>query len=298
MMAQEALNLVDTLLHSTQFGQKLNDVQSVVFQKSWLGCTYAAIAEELNYEHDYIKQVGSQLWRSLSLAVGEEVSKKNLQTVLSRYYLTSKNFSLNKIKHSKATSQTKTFMNQPANGVSWTSDDLEVLPKHEGTRYEIINGELFLTCTPHRRHQQVCGKIWRQLDNWSELSNLGETILSPGVLFSPVDNIIPDIVWVSRERLAKIEDEAGHLTGAPELVVEVLSPEKQHELQDKQAKLQLYSVQAVGEYWIVDYINQQVTVYRREQTELVLFGTFSGDDEITSPLLPRFSTVIRSFFPE
>ncbi|MDZ8050983.1 MAG: hypothetical protein RMX68_023015 [Aulosira sp. ZfuVER01] len=85
MKAQEALNLVDILLCSTQFGQKLNDTQSAVFVESWLGRTYAEIAKQLSYEHDYIKQVGSQLWRSLSLAVGEEVSKKNIQAVLRRY---------------------------------------------------------------------------------------------------------------------------------------------------------------------------------------------------------------------
>ncbi|WP_373529860.1 hypothetical protein [Nostoc sp.] len=84
MTAQEALNLVDTLLDST-FGQRLNDVQSVVLLESWLGRTYAEIAVQISYEHDYIKQVGCQLWRSLSQVVGEEVCKKNIQSVLRRY---------------------------------------------------------------------------------------------------------------------------------------------------------------------------------------------------------------------
>ena len=131
-------------------------------------------------------------------------------------------------------------MNQAIEGVRWTIHDLEALPENEWTRYEIINGELFVTRTPHRRHQQVCGKIFRQLDVWSDSSGLGETIVAPGVLFSQADSVIPDVVWVSRERLAQIEDEAGHLTGAPELVVEVLSPGKQNEFRDKQAKLKLY----------------------------------------------------------
>ncbi|MEH2157893.1 hypothetical protein [Nostoc sp.] len=86
MTAQEALNLVDTLLWSA-FRQRLNNVQSVVLleMESWLGRTYAEIAVQISYEHDYIKQVGSQLWRSLSQAVGEEVRKKNIQSVLRRY---------------------------------------------------------------------------------------------------------------------------------------------------------------------------------------------------------------------
>ncbi|QFS43783.1 Uma2 family endonuclease [Nostoc sphaeroides] len=189
-------------------------------------------------------------------------------------------------------------MNQAVEGVRWTIHDLEVLPENEWTRYEIINGELFVTRTPHRRHQQVCGKIFRQLDVWSDSSGLGETIVAPGVLFSQADSVIPDVVWVSRERLAQIEDEAGHLTGAPELVVEVLSPGKQNELRDKEAKLKLYSVQGVREYWIVDRFTEKIEVYRREKAQLILVATLLGDDEITSPLLPGFCCSIHCFFPE
>ncbi|MHC5757064.1 hypothetical protein [Nostoc sp.] len=53
--------------------------------ESWLGRIYAEIAVQISYKDDYIKQVGSQLWRSLSQAVGEDVCKKNIQSVLRRY---------------------------------------------------------------------------------------------------------------------------------------------------------------------------------------------------------------------
>ena len=189
-------------------------------------------------------------------------------------------------------------MSQAVERVRWTIYDLELLPENELTRYEVIDGELFVTRSPHRRHQQVCGKIFRQLDAWSESNGLGETISSPGVIFSEENSVIPDVVWVSRERLALIEDEAGHLTGAPELMVEILSPGKQNERRDREVKLKLYSVRGVREYWIVDRLTRQVEVYRREQAQLVLAATLVGDDEITSPLLPGFSCLLRRFFPE
>jgi hypothetical protein len=85
MTEQEALTLVDNLLHSANHRQRLNDIQSVVLQETWAGRSYADIAQQLGYQHDYIKQVGSQLWRSLSQAIGEPVSKRNLQAVLRRY---------------------------------------------------------------------------------------------------------------------------------------------------------------------------------------------------------------------
>ena len=85
MRAQDALTLVDKLLQAENLKPKLNDVQSVVFLGTWSGRTYTEIADQLDYEPDYIKQIGSQLWRSLSQKLGEPVSKHNIQAVLRRY---------------------------------------------------------------------------------------------------------------------------------------------------------------------------------------------------------------------
>ena len=189
-------------------------------------------------------------------------------------------------------------MSQTAETICWTRQDLEVLPENDWVRHEIIEGELFVTRSPHRRHQQVCVKIARQLDAWSENSGLGETIITPGIIFSDIGNVIPDVVWVSKERLATIEDEAGHLVGAPELIIEVLSPGKQNERRDKEAKLKLYSVQGVQEYWIVNRFSKQMWVYRRDKARLVLIATLLVNDEITSPLLPGFNCSVARFFPE
>ncbi len=181
--------------------------------------------------------------------------------------------------------------------VNWIIDDLEFLPHSEGTIYEIIAGELFIIPTPHRRHQQICGKIFSHLHNWSESTGNGETIITPFIIFSDTDNVIPDVVWVSQERLAQIEDEAGHLTGAPELVVEVISFGKENEKRDREVKVKLYSIQGVKEYWIVDRFRKQVEVYGREKGKLTLVATLFEKDELTSPLLPNFGVVITRFFP-
>ncbi|MEM9904154.1 MAG: Uma2 family endonuclease [Cyanobacteria bacterium P01_D01_bin.44] len=180
--------------------------------------------------------------------------------------------------------------------VRWTVHDLEVLPQSEGTYYELIDGELFVTRSPHRKHQQVSGKIYSVLDAWSEETGLGEAIPSPGIIPSDADNVIPDVVWVSKERLALIEDEAGHLTGFPELIVEVLSPGENNIRRDREAKLKLYSVQGVQEYWIVDRFAKRLEVYRRENGQLVLVATLMEGDELTSPLLPGFRCSVSRFF--
>ncbi len=179
--------------------------------------------------------------------------------------------------------------------VRWTTADLELFPD-DGKRYEIIDGELFVTRAPHWRHQEICVKIATQLENWSSETGLGKPAFGPGIIFSDADNVIPDVVWVSNERLEELLDEAGHLTGAPELVVEVLSFGGDQERRDRELKLKLYSVQGVREYWICDRQQRKVEVYRRENAVLKLAATFFSEDNLTSPLLPGFSCPVERFF--
>lgn len=180
--------------------------------------------------------------------------------------------------------------------IHWTVHDVEALPQSEGTRYEIINGELFVTRSPHRRHQQISGNTYQELNLWSEATGLGEAIPTPGVIFSESDSVIPDVVWVSKARLAEIEDAAGHLTAAPDLVVEVLSPGQQNEVRDREHKLRLYSVTGVQEYWILNRFTQQIELYRRIDNHLTPIATLDSTEELTSPLLPGFTCPVCRLF--
>lgn len=62
----------------------LNNTQDLVFHQSWQGLTYSEIAESFGYSVDYIKEVGSHLWRALSEKLGEKVSKSNFRSVIRR----------------------------------------------------------------------------------------------------------------------------------------------------------------------------------------------------------------------
>lgn len=179
--------------------------------------------------------------------------------------------------------------------VRWTSADLELLPDN-GNRYEIIDGELFVTRAPHWEHQRVCSNICTELNLWSRQTGLGEVASGAGIIFTDTDNVIPDVIWASNERLAALLDDAGHLTAAPELVVEVLSPGEANERRDREVKLKLYAAQGVREYWIADRRLQQIQVYRRQQATLVLVATLFASDELTSPLLPGFTCPVAHLF--
>jgi Uma2 family endonuclease len=180
--------------------------------------------------------------------------------------------------------------------IRWTIADLEFFAGDRANRYEIIDGELFVTRAPDWNHQEVCANIVTVLKLWSDESGLGKPAVTPGIIFSDADHVIPDVVWASHERLLQILDHAGHLTAAPELVVEVLSPGQANQTRDRETKLKLYSIQGVHEYWIVDPQAQSVEIYRREQAVLKLVATLYVQDELTSPLLPGFLCQVSQLF--
>jgi Uma2 family endonuclease len=163
-------------------------------------------------------------------------------------------------------------------------------------RYEIVDGELLVTRAPHIRHQGAAGKICYALESWSRQTQLGEPFQTPGVIFTPTDAVIPDVVWVSRERLAYGVDQAGHLTVAPELMVEILSPGELNEQRDKELKLKLYSLHGVQEYWIVNWQLKTIEIYRRSDAQLQQVATLLESDTLTSPLLSEFSTPAAQIF--
>ena len=116
------------------------------------------------------------------------------------------------------------------------------------------------------------------------------------MIFADDDDVAPDVVWISRERLAVTLDQTGHLHTAPELVVEVLSPGSANERRDREVKLKLYSRRGVNEYWIVDWQQRKVEVYRRQQMALHLLATLYAIATLTSPLLPGFACPVVTLF--
>ncbi len=179
--------------------------------------------------------------------------------------------------------------------VRWTTVDLDFFPNN-GKRYEIVDGELFVTKAPSWEHQKVTDNICMELNLWSRQTNLGRSASGAGIIFTEADNVIPDVVWISSDRISALLDNAGHLTAAPELVVEVLSPGEANIRRDREIKLRLYAAQGVQEYWIADRILQQIQVYRRVKATLVLVATLLPSDELTSPLLPGFACPVERLF--
>jgi Uma2 family endonuclease len=172
--------------------------------------------------------------------------------------------------------------------MKFTSADLLLMPD-DGKRYEIIEGELYVSKQPNWHHQYACTQLLWALQDWNKQTGLGVANNAPGLIFADDDDVAPDVIWVSHERLSSILGEDGKLHAAPELVIEVSSPGWENQQRDRQTKLKLYSRRGVQEYWIVDWQQQTVELYRRSGFRLKLIATLLRTDKLTSPLLPGFS---------
>lgn len=103
-----------------------------------------------------------------------------------------------------------------------TIADLDALPE-DGNHYEIIEGELFVSRAPSLTHQTVVLNLSAEIRSFLLENPLGRVYPGPGVIFSDFSGVIPDIIYISNERLDKIAS-GDKVAGAPDLVIEVLSP--------------------------------------------------------------------------
>ncbi|MBD2196999.1 PD40 domain-containing protein [Calothrix anomala FACHB-343] len=83
MTFEQAMLVLDLVLQQ----KHLSNIQELVLRQSWEGYTYAQIAERSGYDDDYIRDVGYRLWQTLSRALGENVNKSNIKSVLRRRYV-------------------------------------------------------------------------------------------------------------------------------------------------------------------------------------------------------------------
>jgi Uma2 family endonuclease len=149
---------------------------------------------------------------------------------------------------------------------------------------------------PHLHHQIVCGKVFALLESWSDQTQIGLPIFTPGVIFADDDDVVPDVVWVSYKRLTTALQPDGKLHTSPELVIEVLSPGSENARRDREVKLKLYSRRGANEYWIIDWQERRLEVYRHEEGILTLNKTLDEIETLQSPLLPGFSCKVGQLF--
>ncbi|MFB3924015.1 MAG: Uma2 family endonuclease [Terriglobia bacterium] len=171
-----------------------------------------------------------------------------------------------------------------------TYEDYCLFP-NDGKRYEIIDGELFVTPSPRSLHQIIVSNLHLELGQFVKSRKLGRLYVAPlDVVFSRFDVVEPDLLYISQARSAVLTEK--NVQGSPDLVVEVLS-ETTADV-DRTTKLKLYARYGVQEYWIIDPLGPSAQIYRRKAGSLDLAATHQPEDFLTSPLFPGFSLKLRN----
>jgi Uma2 family endonuclease len=138
---------------------------------------------------------------------------------------------------------------QPAAGhVVLTYEDDCALPD-DGKRHEILRGGLYISPSPSVAHQRVACNLFVALRIFVAGRKIGEVFIAPvDVILETTAVVVPDLLFVGRDRASIVTDRG--VEGAPDLIVEILSPGP--ERRDRVEEAQLFARHGVTHYWLVD----------------------------------------------
>ena len=177
--------------------------------------------------------------------------------------------------------------------IKYTVRDYMSIPDGDERRFELIDGELMLAPAPVPRHQMVVIELLYILKEFVERHGLGKVLIAPtDVVLSEHFVLQPDILFISTDRLHIIGER--NVQGAPDLVIEVLSPSTTE--RDRVLKSSGYLRFGVPEYWIVDPLARTIEVMRAGQTEFDTLRVYTEGTSAESPTFPGLLIDVSSIF--
>jgi Uma2 family endonuclease len=175
-----------------------------------------------------------------------------------------------------------------------TAEQYARLPDPEdGTRLELIRGEIQAVSRPNWEHVEIAGMIFMLIKIFLRNHPIGRVSAVSGVLLGQNPDTIcgPDVSFMSRDRLPLNERINWFPEGAPDLCVEVVSPS--NSLCDIEAKLDEYFSTGAKLVWVVQPDDRTVSVYRSLTDRLLLRGHDTIDG---GTVLPGFTCQVAEFF--
>jgi Uma2 family endonuclease len=169
--------------------------------------------------------------------------------------------------------------------------DYALLPEEK--RYEIIDGEMYMAPAPGFAHQEILGTLFVLLRSHVRDRGLGVVVVAPfDVILSEEDIVQPDIVYVAEKRRHIISQRG--CEGAPDLVVEVLSPSSAQ--RDSELKAKLYAKYGVSEYWLVDPMAGTVAVLTLADEGYMQQATHRAGEVVGSRVISGLSVDVSHVF--
>jgi Uma2 family endonuclease len=176
-----------------------------------------------------------------------------------------------------------------------TVHDYMQLPENPGKKSELIEGDLFMSPSPSRFHQEILGRLHGQIWTYLQVSPLGKIYAAPfDVTLTDLSVFQPDLCYYSKSRYSSLTDHGAD--GAPDLVVEILSPGSvKHDLG---VKKEIYARTGVEEFWSVDPVKRTITVFQLSENSTTPRATLMESKTLTTPLLPGLKIKVRDVFAE
>lgn len=175
--------------------------------------------------------------------------------------------------------------------IKFTYEDYLNAPKDK--RYELLDGDLVALSSPEEFHQRVSILLGAKLVQFTVENHLGRIYHAPfDVVLSDFDVVQPDLIFVSNERADIITP--ANIQGAPDLVVEILSPSTA--ARDKTFKRSLYAKHGITEYWMVDLTTKTITILRLGEHGFEVINTYGEGETLTSPTLQGFTLKLYDIF--
>jgi len=184
--------------------------------------------------------------------------------------------------------------NRPA--IPYTYEDYKALMGSTDQRYELIDGDLCMTPSPTVAHQAVSMNLAFLLERYVRTIRCGRVLTAPlDVVLGEGDRrsvVQPDILFISNERAHIVAEE--EIVGAPDLVVEILSPGT--EKRDRRIKKTLYATSGVREYWVVDPKLESIEVFSHGASGYERPARYEIGARLTSSVVPGFEALLNDVF--
>lgn len=163
----------------------------------------------------------------------------------------------------------------------------------EDKRYELHDGDLVVVPSPKEQHQTTTLDLAAEIRQFARTTGIGRAFIAPfDIVFSNYDVVQPDVIFVSNENSDIITPD--NIQGAPDLVIEVLSPSTAH--RDRTFKRALYARHGVREFWLVDTDAHTIEVLQLEEEGYNTVSTYGAGQTLTSPTLTGFELNIDELF--
>ncbi|MEP7235999.1 MAG: Uma2 family endonuclease [Ignavibacteriota bacterium] len=163
----------------------------------------------------------------------------------------------------------------------------------EGAPYQLIGGELIMSPSPTRFHQDILSNLNSALRHYVIEHNLGKVYFAPlDVELGEYDVFQPDIIFIRKERLSLIKSD--RIDIAPDMVIEILSPSSAY--YDYSAKKSKYCEHGVEEYWIVDPEQESIEIMIKDGEYYRTDALLRKPSLLQSQMFPGFSMKLEEVF--